>query len=84
MPLSEKLKWVEVDLPDIFAYKEDLLKDVKPVCQMERIAGDLLNEEFRNILFARLNKGSQKVLIVSEGFFNLLNSGPGKFIGGMF
>ena len=77
LALPEKLKWVEVDLPDILAYKENLLKEAKPVCRLERIPGDLLNEDFRNVLFARLNKESQKVLIVSEGFLTYLTPDQG-------
>lgn len=77
LALPDKLKWVEVDLPDILAYKENLLKEAKSVCQIERIPGDLLNENFRNVLFARLNQEAKKVLIVSEGFLTYLTPDQG-------
>jgi methyltransferase (TIGR00027 family) len=75
--LPEKLKWVEVDLPDILAYKEILLKEAKPVCRVERISCDLLNKDDRNVLFTRLNEEAQKILIVSEGFLTYLTLDQG-------
>ena len=37
MQLPPSLKWMEVDLPEILAYKEEILRDEKPVCSLERI-----------------------------------------------
>ena len=38
MALPASLKWVEVDLPDILRYKEEILQNEKPRCQLERVA----------------------------------------------
>src|ERR1700740_2767125 len=47
MELPPSLKWVEVDLPEILGYKEELLKAEKPRCRLERIRADLSNTENR-------------------------------------
>ena len=56
MELPASLRWVEVDLPDILDYKEEILADAKPVCQLERVRLDLSNEDGRRGLFADLGK----------------------------
>src|SRR5262249_20761854 len=40
MALPASLDWVEVDLPEILDYKEELLRAEKPVCSLERIRMD--------------------------------------------
>jgi O-methyltransferase involved in polyketide biosynthesis len=58
---------VEVDLPDILDYKEQILGGATPVCALERVRLDLSNEDARRGLFDRLGRGSKQALIVSEG-----------------
>jgi O-methyltransferase involved in polyketide biosynthesis len=41
MDLPATLQWVEVDLPDIIAYKEEILANEQPRCRLERVALDL-------------------------------------------
>jgi O-methyltransferase involved in polyketide biosynthesis len=41
MPLPPTLKWIEADLPEILAYKEEILAAEKPVCRLERVRLDL-------------------------------------------
>src|SRR5947209_8131260 len=52
MDLPASLRWVEVDLPDILDYKEEILGDARPACQVERVRLDLSNEDGRRGLFA--------------------------------
>ena len=61
------LHWIEVDLPDMIRYKEEILKNEKPLCQLERIATDLADGEERRRLFAGLNLRGRKTLIITEG-----------------
>ena len=56
MTLPPSLRWVEVDLPDILDYKEEILGDAKPVCELERVRLDLSNEDGRRGLFADLGR----------------------------
>ncbi|HKV24380.1 MAG TPA: SAM-dependent methyltransferase [Candidatus Acidoferrum sp.] len=67
MNLPATLKWVEVDLPEILAYKEEILRDEKPVCSLERIRVDLSNETARRALFAELGARCKKALVITEG-----------------
>jgi methyltransferase (TIGR00027 family) len=67
MPLPESLRWVEVDLPEILDYKENILRDERPVCALERVRLDLSDLTARRELFDRLGRGAKKALIVSEG-----------------
>jgi methyltransferase (TIGR00027 family) len=67
LALPASLKWIEVDLPDITDYKEELLSDEKPACALERVGLDLSDVDGRRELFQRLAKQSQKALVISEG-----------------
>jgi methyltransferase (TIGR00027 family) len=67
MELPASLRWVEVDLPDILDYKEEILGDAKPVCELERVRLDLTNPDARRGLFNRLGRTAQHVLVISEG-----------------
>ncbi len=67
MNLPASLEWVEVDLPDIVAYKEEVLSDDKPRCRLERISLDLSNAAARQELFAELSGRASKVVVASEG-----------------
>ena len=74
MKLPASLKWVEVDLPEILAYKEEILRDEKPVCSLERIRLDLSDVTARRDLFADLGSRSNKALIITEGLLIYLNA----------
>ena len=67
MELPASLRWVEVDLPDILDYKEGILGDAKPACELERVRLDLTNPDARRGLFNRLGRSAQNVLVISEG-----------------
>jgi methyltransferase (TIGR00027 family) len=74
MKLPADLQWVEVDLPEILDYKQDILKNEKPVCRLEQIRLDLSNVEARRELFAQLAGRVQKVLILTEGLLIYLTN----------
>ena len=67
MNLPSSLHWVEVDLPELMAYKEDILRNERPRCPLERISLDLRDLEARRALFTRLGHESKKAMIVTEG-----------------
>ncbi len=67
MALPPALRWVEVDLPDILDYKEEILGDAKPVCELERVRLDLSNEDGRRGLFADLGRRARQAAVISEG-----------------
>jgi methyltransferase (TIGR00027 family) len=67
MDLPRSLQWVEVDLPEILAHKEEILRSEKPRCELERIRLDLSNVQARRELFSQLGHRAARVLVVSEG-----------------
>jgi methyltransferase (TIGR00027 family) len=73
MALPAALKWVEVDLPDLLAYKEEVLASEKPMCALERVRLDLTNLSGRRELFARVGRDARKVLIITEGLLMYLS-----------
>jgi methyltransferase (TIGR00027 family) len=67
MNLPATLQWVEVDLPDIISYKEEILGNEKPRCELERISLDLSDAPARRKLFAELDARAMKVVVATEG-----------------
>ncbi len=73
MTVPPSLQWIEVDLPEILTYKEQILTREKPVCALERVRLDLSNVDARRELFERLSQRARRVLIISEGFLTYLS-----------
>jgi len=75
LSLPENLRWVEVDLPEITDYKEEVLREEKPTCTLERVRLNLANDEARRELFQRLAAQARRALVVSEGLVVYLEAG---------
>lgn len=67
MQLPAGLQWVEVDLPDLISYKEQVLANVQPQCHLERICLDLSDVDGRRSLFADLNRRGKRTIVMTEG-----------------
>jgi methyltransferase (TIGR00027 family) len=67
MDLPSTLQWVEIDFPEIISYKEEILANDKPRCQLQRIALDLSDEGRRAEVFADLNSRATNIVVASEG-----------------
>jgi methyltransferase (TIGR00027 family) len=67
MELPPTLQWVEIDLPGILSYKEEILAQEKPVCILERVRLDLADVTARRRVFAGLASRATKCLILTEG-----------------
>jgi methyltransferase (TIGR00027 family) len=74
MDMPSSLQWIEVDLPEILAHKEEILRGEKPVCSLERIRLDLSDLCARRELFARLGPQSRNALVITEGLVVYLTS----------
>jgi methyltransferase (TIGR00027 family) len=74
LDLPATLQWIEVDLPDLIRYKEEILKDEKPRCSLERITIDLADAEARRNLFRQLGQRGRKALIITEGLIIYLTA----------
>jgi len=73
MNLPSSLQWIEVDLPEILAYKEDVLRNETPVCRLERVQLDLCDVRSRRELFSELGRHANRALVVSEGLLVYLD-----------
>ena len=73
MNLPGSLQWVEVDLPEILTYKEDVVRSETPVCQVERVRLDLSDVRARRELFSELGLRANRALVVSEGLLIYLD-----------
>jgi methyltransferase (TIGR00027 family) len=74
MALPSRLQWIEVDLPDLLAYKTDLLAGEMPRCVVERVPLDLANVTARRDLFARLSGRASRAIVLTEGLVVYLDS----------
>ncbi|HMD78337.1 MAG TPA: SAM-dependent methyltransferase [Terracidiphilus sp.] len=68
MALPATLQWIEVDLPGILSYKDEILASERPACALERVGLDLFDVTARRKLFAQLGGRAAKCLIFTEGF----------------
>jgi methyltransferase (TIGR00027 family) len=67
MELPASLHWVEVDFPEMVAYKQEHLAGDTPKCRLERIAFDLREQATRQQLFGNLGATSRGILVITEG-----------------
>ena len=74
MKLPASLQWVEVDLPEILAYKEEILASETPTCALQRIRLDVADGVLRRTLFENLNQRAKKILVLTEGLLIYLSA----------
>ena len=74
MSLPASLKWIEVDLPEILTYKEDILKGERPNCVLERVRLDLSNVDARRAWFEQVGRRARRALIITEGLLIYLSA----------
>ena len=67
MDLPAPLRWIEVDLPGILDYKEEIIGAAAPRCRVERVRLDLADEMARRPFFAQLGASAAKALVITEG-----------------
>jgi methyltransferase (TIGR00027 family) len=74
MTLPSSLLWVEIDLPELLAYKEEILGNEKAACALERVRLDLANVNARRKLFQQLGRRANKAMIITEGLLMYLSA----------
>ncbi|MEO7963549.1 MAG: class I SAM-dependent methyltransferase [Gemmatimonadaceae bacterium] len=67
LTLPPSLRWIDVDLPDILAYKTETMKGEVPRCHYESVSADLTDLDRRAALLARLANGARSVFVLTEG-----------------
>ena len=73
MALPPALQWIEVDLPDLLEYKEQVLQNEKPACALERVRLNLADRAAGRELFRKLGETSKNALIITEGLLIYLD-----------
>lgn len=74
MDLPPTLRWIEVDFPDMIAFKEEKLRDFTPKCRLERVALDLSNRPEANAFFAKIGAETKAAVIITEGVIAYLSN----------
>ncbi len=74
MDLPESLRWIEVDYPNVIAFKEERLHDEKPRCQLARVKLDLANGADRQQMLADTDTQARKMLVLTEGVVPYLSA----------
>lgn len=72
LTLPSELRWIEVDLPGMIDYKEEMLGNEKPHCQLERVKMDLADAPARRALFQRINSSAGGTFVITEGLLGYL------------
>ena len=67
MEWPANLQWVELDLPEILAYKEARLATETPRCALQRIPLDLSNASERRRVFESIARLGERAVILTEG-----------------
>lgn len=67
LDLPPDLRWVDVDLPDILAYKQGVIGSEPPRCRYEARAVDLRDGAARRALIRDVAGGSRRTLVLAEG-----------------
>jgi len=74
MQLPPSLHWMEVDLPGIISYKENILANERPVCHLERISLDLSDGQALRTLVTDLDCRAKKIVVLIEGVLIYLST----------
>ena len=73
MNLPAFLRWIEVDFANIIDMKNAKLVECQPVCELERVAADLLDRPSWNTILARYGTTSKNMLVITEGVLTYLS-----------
>ena len=75
MNLPASLNWIEADYPHIIDYKQKVLASESSWCRLERVKIDLADLSERRRLFAHVNAGTARMLVITEGVVPYLSIG---------
>jgi methyltransferase (TIGR00027 family) len=67
LDLPAELSWIEVDYPEMIAFKAERLASDTPHCHLERVGLDLADIAARRELFARVDARASRILVLTEG-----------------
>jgi O-methyltransferase involved in polyketide biosynthesis len=65
--LPPRLRWIEVDFPDVVEFKNAALLGYRAACAVERVGLNLLDRNSRSELLARFGSQNRNTLLIAEG-----------------
>jgi len=74
LDVPRSLHWIDVDLPDMIAYRDEHLWSAEPVCRHEHIAADLADEGSRESVLERVAAEGVLALVITEGLLVYLTA----------
>jgi methyltransferase (TIGR00027 family) len=74
MKLPHALHWIDVDQAEMVSYKSTEMERETPVCRYELLAMDLADVAARRALFARVDAGARRTLVITEGLLIYLSA----------
>lgn len=67
LTLPPSLRWFDVDLPDMIAYRQEHLADVRPSCAHEHHAADLTDSRVSASVLACASEAAGPAMVITEG-----------------
>ena len=74
LSLPPSLRWFDVDLPDMIAYRREHLEDARTICIHEDLEADLAVPEARAAVLARAEGGERPAMVITEGLLIYLTA----------
>ncbi len=65
--LPARLRWIEVDFPNVVEFKDAALREHRPACSVERVGLNLFDRSSRNEMLARFGSQNENTLVIAEG-----------------
>ncbi len=72
LPLT--LRWIEIDFPGLIEYKNEMLKDEKPQCEINRFGIDLSNRAAAKAKYLEIAEETKNALVITEGVIAYLTN----------
>ena len=74
LALPPSLRWFDIDLPDMIAYRREQLADATPACVHEHVAIDVSDPGGHDAIASRVPEGSGQALVITEGLLVYLTA----------
>jgi len=74
LALPPSLRWFDVDLPDMIAYRREQLEGARPVCIHEDLEADLAVSEARAAVLTHTEDGEGPAIVITEGLLIYLTA----------
>lgn len=74
LPLPASLRWIDVDYPDVLAYKKEALAHASPVCLYEHMPFSITDQEACKAFLATTGQESKQILVLTEGLLIYLTT----------